>query len=259
MPTGAITGYIDVAQLVLYAFWIFFAGLIFYLRREDKREGYPLVAERPDTAPYLNFPPIPSPKVFRLADGQTVSVPTGVGDTRTINAQPVAAWPGAPLNPIGNPMADGVGPASYAERAEKPDITVEGEPRIVPLRGAVGFSIEPRDPDPRGMIVIGADRGIAGTVRDVWVDRSEIIIRYLEVEFSDNDAAPRSVLLPINFAKIDGRRRRVDVNAILSGQFAGVPRLANPEQVTLREEDRITAYYGGGMLYATPTRTESVL
>ena len=59
MPTGAITGYIDVAQLVLYAFWIFFAGLIFYLRREDKREGYPLVFERPDTAPYLNFPPIP--------------------------------------------------------------------------------------------------------------------------------------------------------------------------------------------------------
>jgi len=32
--TGAITGYIDVAQLTLYAFWIFFAGLVFYLRRE---------------------------------------------------------------------------------------------------------------------------------------------------------------------------------------------------------------------------------
>ena len=46
METGAITGYIDVAQLVLYAFWIFFVGLIFYLRREDKREGYPLVSDR---------------------------------------------------------------------------------------------------------------------------------------------------------------------------------------------------------------------
>ena len=42
MSTGAITQYIDVAQLVLYAFWIFFAGLIFYLHRENKREGYPL-------------------------------------------------------------------------------------------------------------------------------------------------------------------------------------------------------------------------
>ncbi len=42
---GAITGYIDVAQVVLYAFWIFFAGLVFYLRREDRREGYPLESE----------------------------------------------------------------------------------------------------------------------------------------------------------------------------------------------------------------------
>ena len=33
--------------LALYAFWIFFAGLIFYLRKEDKREGYPLITERP--------------------------------------------------------------------------------------------------------------------------------------------------------------------------------------------------------------------
>ena len=46
MENGAITGSIDVAQVVLYVFWIFFAGLIFYLRREDKREGYPLVSDR---------------------------------------------------------------------------------------------------------------------------------------------------------------------------------------------------------------------
>ena len=35
MPKGAITQYIDVAQVVLYVFWVFFFGLIFYLRRED--------------------------------------------------------------------------------------------------------------------------------------------------------------------------------------------------------------------------------
>ncbi|HEY5309302.1 MAG TPA: photosynthetic reaction center subunit H, partial [Casimicrobiaceae bacterium] len=46
MHAGAITSYIDVAQIALYAFWIFFAGLIFYLRREDKREGYPLESDR---------------------------------------------------------------------------------------------------------------------------------------------------------------------------------------------------------------------
>ena len=41
-----IVGSIDLALIALYAFWIFFAGLIFYLRREDKREGYPLVSDR---------------------------------------------------------------------------------------------------------------------------------------------------------------------------------------------------------------------
>ena len=46
MEKGAITGYIDVAQLTLYAFWLFFAGLIYYLLRENKREGYPLVSDR---------------------------------------------------------------------------------------------------------------------------------------------------------------------------------------------------------------------
>ena len=30
MQTGAITPYIDVAQLVLYMFWSFFFGLIYY-------------------------------------------------------------------------------------------------------------------------------------------------------------------------------------------------------------------------------------
>ena len=45
MMRGALTSYIDVAQIVLYAFFIFFAGLIWYLRREDRREGYPLESE----------------------------------------------------------------------------------------------------------------------------------------------------------------------------------------------------------------------
>ncbi len=34
--------YLDATTVVLYAFWIFFALLVVYLHREDKREGYPL-------------------------------------------------------------------------------------------------------------------------------------------------------------------------------------------------------------------------
>ena len=45
MGKGAITQYVDVAQIVLYLFWIFFAGLIYYLIREGHREGYPMVSD----------------------------------------------------------------------------------------------------------------------------------------------------------------------------------------------------------------------
>lgn len=34
--------YVDVAQLAIWGFWVFFFGLVYYLRREDHREGYPL-------------------------------------------------------------------------------------------------------------------------------------------------------------------------------------------------------------------------
>jgi photosynthetic reaction center H subunit len=255
---GEITGYIDVAQVVLYAFWVFFFGLIFYLRREDKREGYPLVADRREHAPVLNFPPIPSPKTFLLADGGTARAPSGRVDPTDIKAVPVAGWPGAPLVPTGNGLLDAVGPGSSALRAETPDMTLEGHPRIVPLRVDPKFTVATADPDPRGMNVVGADRLVAGKVTDVWVDRSEFLIRYLELELAAGGEA-RSVLLPMNFALVDRRRRVVNVDALLAAQFADVPRIAAPDRITRREEDRVMAYYGGGTLYATLGRAEPLL
>lgn len=58
-----ITSSIDFAQLLLYAFWLFFAGLIYYLRREDKREGYPM---EPDgrRVRIQGWPPMPEEKFF---------------------------------------------------------------------------------------------------------------------------------------------------------------------------------------------------
>lgn len=267
MKQGLLFNDIDLAQVVLYAFWIFFAGLILYLRREDKREGYPLESERSAYVTVQGFPAIPSPKTFRLAGGGTVSAPRKETDEREVRAKPVAPWPGAPLEPTGNPMIDGVGPAAYALRSNEPDMTFDGHDRLVPLRIAKTYFIETRDPDPRGMAVVGADGAVAGTVKDAWVDRSEALIRYLEVELpsiaaASADAAPvapRRVLLPINFTRIDGGRRQVNVQSILSSQFANVPVLANPDRVSRREEDRICAYYGSGHLYATPSRQEPLL
>jgi len=63
----------------------------------------------------------------------------------------------------------------------------------------------------------------------------------------------------MTFAKIDAGRATVHVRAILGVQFATVPALANPDQITRREEDQICAYYAGGTLFATPKRSEPLL
>jgi photosynthetic reaction center H subunit len=261
METGAITSHIDVAQVALYAFWAFFALLILYLRREDKREGYPLESDGPGRNRTEGFPWMPSPKTFRLPHGGTATAPRQEHDSRPIHATPVAAFPGAPLRPTGNPLVDAVGPASYAQRADQPDLTFEGHVKIVPLRVAGGFYLEPRDPDPRGCDVVAADRQIAGKVVDVWVDRSEILIRYLELEIAGH-AGPRRVLVPMPCVRLTGggfRKYQVRVQSITAAQFADVPDLKNPDQVTLLEEDRISAYYAGGRLYALPGRQEPML
>ena len=59
---------IDVASVAIWAFWLFFFGLIYYLRREDKREGYPLESER---GPVQGFPAVPETKVFNTAHHTT--------------------------------------------------------------------------------------------------------------------------------------------------------------------------------------------
>ncbi len=256
MEVGAITGYIDIAQVTLYVFWIFFAGLIFYLHRENKREGYPLESERSAFVTVQGFPPIPAPKTFRLRDGRTVRAPRPETDDRPIAAVPAFAHLGAPLVPTGDPLADAVGPAAYAQRAEEPERTWEGEPLIAPARLVPGTRVAEEDVDPRGMPVIAADRKVAGEVVELWVDRSEPQIRYLELETAEGG---RRVLMPINFARIDPRRRQVRTRALTAAQIARVPGIASDSQITKREEDRICAYWAGGYLYATPARQEPLL
>ena len=253
MQTGAITQYIDVAQLVLYAFWIFFAGLVFYLRREDKREGYPLENDRSEHINVVGFPGLPEPKKFTLPHGRGVRyAPLREPETfGPVAAEPTGNWPGAPLEPSGNPMTDCVGPGSYARRPDLPDLTEHGEARIVPFRVAPEFSVAERDPDPRGKPVYGADGKQAGTITDIWVDRGEPQIRYLEM-----DTGGKTVLLPMNYVKVSADGNRLKVKSIRSDQFGGVPQLSNPDQITLQEEDKIVAYYGAGHLYAFESRSE---
>lgn len=261
MQTGAITGYIDVAQLALYGFWLFFAGLIYYLRREDKREGYPLVSTRSDHRRLAGFPIAPPPKIFRLQNGAIAMAPRPEVPHRPeaphpgFDAVPSAAWPGAPMLPSGNAMQSGAGPAAWAARANTPDMTFTQEARVVPLRVAGDYAIDAESPDPIGMDAVGADGVAGGVVTDVWIDRSEVVIRYVEVTMVSGIA----VLVPMPLVRIDAKARRVIVRSVMGAQFAGAPILADQDQVTLWEEDRIAAYFASGQLYAEPNRAEPLL
>ncbi|MFN7288307.1 MAG: photosynthetic reaction center subunit H, partial [Burkholderiales bacterium] len=153
MPFGAITGYVDLAQILLYAFWLFFAGLIFYLVREGHREGYPMESDSLDKAVVKGWP-LPSPKTYQLAGGHEVTIPDPKKLEPPVVARPTGASPGSPIEPTGDPMLDGVGAAAWANRADVPDMTLEGEPKIIPLRAAAGFAVAKQDADPRGLPVM---------------------------------------------------------------------------------------------------------
>lgn len=262
MTYGGVTGYIDVAQVTLYVFWIFFAGLVYYLRREDKREGYPLVSEVPGQTEMevsRGYPALPPPKRFRMYWGGDHFSPPGNPPRFPHGARAAALWPGAPLEPAGNPLVDGLGPASWANRDDEPDLTIDGKLKLVPLRDGTEYYVCKDTPDPRGMTVMGADSLPAGIVVDLWIDEIEETVRYLEVSLTLKGHEGKRVLLPQPFMRIKARLRRLTVRAILAEQFADVPQLRNPDQVTRLEEDKLVGYFGGGALYATARRSGPVL
>jgi photosynthetic reaction center H subunit len=253
--TGAITSYFDVAQLVLYLFWIFFFGLIYYLIRENHREGYPLDNDR--GLVIEGWPRAPEPKTYRLASGREVSVPRGPEAAPPLRAERVHGSAGSPLEPVGNPLNAGVGPGAWVPRPDEADLDHHGEPKIVPLASVPEYGVSERDPDPRGKAVVDADGTEAGIVRDLWIDRGEMLFRYLEAEVpvtADAQGPTRRVLIPMPFA--DVQADRVVVDALMADQYAEVPVNKSPGRVTMLEEEQIAAYFGAGTLYAQPQRAE---
>lgn len=250
MEFGAITGYVDLAQIILYAFWLFFFGLIYYLCRESHREGYPMDTDglQRQNAGW----PIPDPKTFKTAHGD-VTVPDLQRGEPAYQAEGTFASPGSPIDPKGNPLLAGVGPGAWAQRADVPDTMLGGGPKIVPLRIAKDYKPSPKDIDPRGLPVTGGDFKSGGKVVDLWLDQAEMLFRYLEVETTNG----RRVLLPLPFARV--RAKDVQVLSIFGHQFADVPGTKSAEQVTFLEEERIAAYYAAGTLYADPKRGEPIL
>ncbi len=262
MYNAFFLGDFDVTSLIFGSFVLFFIGLVIYLRREDRREGYPLeddVSGRLEAAGGLFF--AAQPKTFIRPHGEgPVTKPNNQRESQDVNAHRSSRAPGSPLIPNGDPLLAGVGPGAYAQRQRRPDVLLHGAAKIVPLRVASDFWVDKKDPDPRGFRVIGADGREAGVVSDLWIDRGEYMIRYIEVELA---AAPgtaaRRVLAPMPMAVFNKARRSVRIDALLASQFASAPTLESPDQITFDEEERVAAYFGGGTLYATPQRSEPLL
>jgi len=272
MEVGYITQYIDVAQLALYLFWLFFVLLVLYLNKESRREGFPLRFHENDIgAPSTEYK-TPSPKTYKLFDGETVQLPSGKNDDhRELNAKPLGPWPGAPLVPNGDAMIDGLGAAAWVERSDHPDKTPEGGPRIVPLSSLSSdeFFVAKNSTDPRGMDVRACDGVVVGKISEIMLDRMEMLARYYRVTLNSG----KNVLLPMMYMTmkrkaqapvegslaerlIDGREKEVRVVSLNSAQFENVPLCASDAVVTLLEEDKIQAYYGGAHVYGSPARTE---
>ena len=255
--TNAFFANFDLASLTLWLFYLFFALLIFYIQRENMREGYPMEDDDGNKATNQGLFPVPDDKTFKLPHGRgEVTVPSGQNADRTdLALRKTATGNGFPFEPTGDPMVDGVGPASWAPRRNVPELDGHGHPKIVPMAGTDHFNVS-AGRDPRGMPVEAGDSEIVGKITDMWIDEPEQLVRYLEIEL-DAEHGGGSRLVPMTFSKI--KSDRVRVRSIFGKHFAGVPQHASPRQVTLLEEDKIGAYYGGGVLYASEARLEPQL
>ncbi len=245
-------GNFDLASLAIWMFWGFFALLIYYLQTENMREGYPL--ENEDGTPAPNQGPfgLPKPKTFILPHGRgEVTVPNGLPEARSVALARTAVSDGFPHAPTGDPMVDGVGPASWAPRRDVPELDGHGHNKLVPMARAEGFVVS-AGRDPRGMIVQANDLQTVGTISDMWVDAPEQLIRYLEVTLDGGTKR----LIPMTMAKIDANR--VWVNSLSSDLFAGVPATRSSTEVTLLEEEKIMAWYAGGTLYSAGKRASKM-
>ena len=249
-------GQFDVALVLTWVFIGFVVLLFFHLCQENKREGYPLIDQV--TGGEINgFPPPPAPKRYNLMDGSHTVLPHGEGRT-DLALKPLFPFPGAPFVPTGDPLVDGVGPASYASKKDEPLLTWEGEHQLKPLRLLKDWHVAKEDPDPRGMTVLDADGVPVGNVVDLWLDHGTKILRYLEIELTLPDGPPRA-MLAIYYADIYRHSRTIRVPPLFARNFAVFPQLRKPDEITALEEDRVSAYAAGGYLYGKAGRPEGVI
>lgn len=245
-------GDFDLAALAIWSFWLFFAFLVYYLQTENMREGYPLEMEDGSIAPNQGMFPVPSPKTFKLPNGRgTLTVPSEANEAahrRTdLALARTAVSEGFPHAPTGNPLVDGVGPASWVPRRDEPELDAHGHNKIMPMALAKGFNVS-AGRDPRGLPVQAADMEVVGKVTELWVDVPESCVRYLEIELNSG----KKKLVPITLSRIWADRVRV--MGLASDSFENIPATKSMSEITKLEEDKVSAYVAGGWLYDAEKR-----
>ena len=254
--TTALIGNLDLASAALWLFWIFFALLIFYIQRENMREGYPLENDDGTQAANQGPFPLPDPKTFTLPHGRgEVKFPNNDGERRDVALRQTNQANGYPFEPTGDPMKDGVGPASWAARRDVAELDAHGHPKIIPMSRSEKFFVA-AGRDPRGLPVVAGDGKIVGMINDMWVDEPEQLVRYLELEL-EPALGNGSRLVPMTMARIHSNR--VVIKSIFAEHFNDVPAHRSENQITMLEEEKISAYYAGGTLYASSARLEPQL
>ncbi|MBT8473916.1 MAG: photosynthetic reaction center subunit H [Rhodobacteraceae bacterium] len=241
-------GNFDLASLSIWLFWGFFAFLIYYLQTENMREGYPLEDEDGNLAPNQGPFPLPSDKTFKLRNGEgELTVPSGArGDREDLALARTAKNEGFPHAPTGDPMADGVGPASWAPRKDEPELDGHGHAKITPMAGHEAFFVS-AGRDPRGLPVLSRDDQVIGHVTEMWIDAAEHMVRYLQYDL-EPEWGQGSRLVPITMARI--KEKWVMVRSLNAAHFNGVPQIASGSQITKLEEEKVCGYYAGGTLYS---------
>ena len=216
MDSPYLFGDFDVAEFCLIAFFLFFAGLIFYLRREDRREGYPLERRRHRTAGAAGWPvlhgqaqdlrPAPRSRHPHLSQSrQPRSAASRRASQRADGRRHRSSRPAILWSTASGPVPT---PSARAIPTRRSRVT----PRSCRCGSPLISTSAPGDPDPRGMTMIGCDGKAAGIVSDVWVDRSEVLIRYLEVAVGGE--AGRKVVLPMTMVVVSGSKRTVSTHTV---------------------------------------------
>ncbi|MEX0368812.1 MAG: photosynthetic reaction center subunit H [Ruegeria sp.] len=255
--TETFFGEFDLASLTLWLFYFFFFALVVWIQRENMREGYPLEDDEGNKSSNPSLFPLPEDKTFDLPHGRgSVTVPSGQPPEREdIPMKRVGMGNGYPLEPTGDPMLDGVGPASWAPRRDVPELDGHGHPKIIPMSANDAFRFA-TGRDPRGLPLMSGDGEVVGKVVDMWIDEPEQLVRYLEYTL-DAKWGTGNRLVPLTLARI--KSDRVVVRTLYGKHFATVPQHASSTQVTMLEEEKISGYYGGGVLYADSARQEPKL